>query len=237
MRFSEIAEGLASELLGKVAGKVIGAVGKKPSIDATSSSKTDDVVRPEVKQLQKMLKDQGYDLGNYGPNKDGVDGIMGFYTQKALDAYRNKIPPAKVEKPTVKSADKKELEMSGNFIMPLKGRITSLFGKRTAPKTGASTDHPGVDIAAPVGTPVRAPENAVVQKISNNPTAGLHINLGNGKGALMHRLLHLSDVKVKEGDIVKQGEVIASSGNSGLSTGPHLHWERYEQGKLVDPLA
>lgn len=237
MRFSEITEGLASELFGKVAGKVVDTVGKKPSVVATSSSKTDDVVRPEVKNLQKMLKAQGYDLGNYGPNKDGVDGIMGFYTQKALDAYRNKIPPSAVAKPTVKSVDKKELEMSSNFIMPLKGKITSLFGKRKAPKPGASTNHPGVDIAAPVGSPVRSPENAVVQKISDNPTAGLHINLGNGKGVLMHRLLHLSDVKVKEGDIVKQGEVIASSGNSGLSTGPHLHWERYEQGKLVDPLA
>jgi murein DD-endopeptidase MepM/ murein hydrolase activator NlpD len=197
----------------------------------------DKDVRPDVINLQKMLKSRGYDLGNYGPNKDGIDGIMGFYTQQALDAYRNKTPPAEVEKPTIVSKDKKELEMSGNFIMPLKGKITSLFGKRKAPLQGATKNHPGVDIAAPIGTPVKAPENAVIQKISNNPTAGLHINLGNGKGVLMHRLLHLSDVKVKEGDIVKQGDVIALSGNSGLSTGPHLHWERYEQGKLVDPLA
>jgi murein DD-endopeptidase MepM/ murein hydrolase activator NlpD len=237
MRFSEIKEGATSQLVGKVVGKVADNIAKKPSVVASTSSKTDDAVRPEVKTLQKMLKDRGYDLGNWGPNKDGIDGIMGFYTQKALDAFRKNIPPSAVAKPTIKSADKKELEMSSNFIMPLKGKITSLFGKREAPKPGASTNHPGVDIAAPIGSPVRAPENAVVQKISDNPTAGLHINLGNGKGVLMHRLLHLSDVKVKEGDIVKQGEVIASSGNSGLSTGPHLHWERYEQGKLVDPLA
>ena len=233
MRFSEIAEGLASELLGKVAGKVI----NKASSNSSKSNKVDSVVRPEVKNLQRMLKDLGYDLGNYGPNKDGVDGIIGFYTQAALDAFRKKIPPFSVPKPTVISPDKTEIEMSSNFIMPLKGKITSLFGKRTAPVKGATTNHPGVDIAAPVGTPVKAPENAVVQKISNNPTAGLHVNLGNGNGVLMHRLLHLSDVKVKEGDIVKQGDVIALSGNSGLSTGPHLHWERYEQGKLVDPLA
>ena len=57
------------------------------------------VVRPEVKALQQMLKDRGYDLGDYGPNKDGVDGIMGPYTKTALAAYQKKIKPTAVPKP------------------------------------------------------------------------------------------------------------------------------------------
>jgi murein DD-endopeptidase MepM/ murein hydrolase activator NlpD len=197
----------------------------------------DSVVRPEVANLQKMLKSLGYDLGNYGPNKDGVDGIMGFYTQKALEAYKQKIKPKDVPKPTIKTPDDHELEMSNNFILPVNGRVSSPFGHRVAPIAGATTNHPGVDIAVPLGTPVKAPENAIVQKVSKNNVAGLYINLGNGKGVLMHRLLHLSKAKVKVGDVVKQGEIIALSGSTGLSTGPHLHWERYEQGKLVNPLA
>ena len=196
------------------------------------------VVRPEVKALQQMLKDRGYDLGDYGPNKDGVDGIMGPYTKTALAAYQKKIKPTAVPKPNIKTQDgTAEIEMSRNFIMPVKGKVSSPFGPRKSPGGFGSTNHPGVDFAVPEGTPVKAPENAVVQKISNSSRAGLYINLGNGKGTVMHRLLHLSDVKVKEVDVVKQGEVIALSGNTGMSTGPHLHWERYEQGQLVNPLA
>ena len=198
----------------------------------------ESVIRPEVKALQKMLKDRGYDLGDYGPNKDGVDGIMGPYTKAALSAFQKKIAPEAVPKPNIKTQDgTAEIEMSRDFILPVKGKVSSPFGPRKSPGGFASTNHPGVDFAVPVGTPVKAPENAVVQKISSSPRAGTYINLGNGKGTVMHRLLHLSDVKVKEGDVVKQGEVIALSGNTGMSTGPHLHWERYEQGRLVNPLA
>jgi hypothetical protein len=221
----------------KVEESTIGNLIDRLSASPTPADNKDSVIRPEVANLQKMLKSLGYDLGNYGPNKDGVDGIMGFYTQKALAAYKQKIKPTDVPKPTIETPNDHELEMSSNFIRPADGKITSPFGPRNPPIKGATSNHPGVDIAVPLGTPVKAPENAIVQKVSKDPRAGLYINLGNGKGVLMHRLLHLSQSKVKVGDVVKQGEVIALSGNSGLTTGPHLHWERYEQGKLVNPLA
>lgn len=102
---------------------------------------------------------------------------------------------------------------------------------------GDKIPHPGVDIAAPTGTPVVAPENGKITFIKfGSPTAGDYIEMMTAEGE-KHRFLHLSKIEVKVGDIVKKGDLVGRVGSTGFSSGPHLHWEKYASGRQVDPLA
>lgn len=116
-----------------------------------------------------------------------------------------------------------------------KFRITSLFGKRTAPTAGASTNHNGIDLATPVGTPVKAPLDGIVTVVNTTPNGGkqLIVKLDNG---LTVGFAHLSEQLKNVGDKVKQGEIIARTGNTGTGTGAHLHFTVTENGQKIDPL-
>ena len=121
------------------------------------------------------------------------------------------------------------------YIKPLAGgRLTSGFGKRKAPKAGASTYHKGVDWATPVGTSVYASSGGVVAFAGWGRGYGnvVYINHPDGKQT---RYGHLSRINVSVGQSVKQGEVIAASGNTGVSTGPHVHFEILVGGTQVNP--
>lgn len=123
-----------------------------------------------------------------------------------------------------------------SYIKPLSGgRISSNFGPRKAPMKGASTNHPGVDWSTPVGTTVVASCGGTVSKAgwANGYGYCVFIEHEDGKQT---RYGHLSKVLVKVGQKVKQGEKIALSGNTGNSTGPHLHFEIRVGGSPVNPL-
>lgn len=122
------------------------------------------------------------------------------------------------------------------YIKPISGgRLSSGFGRRKAPKRGASTYHRGVDWATPVGTAVCASSGGVVAKAGWGSGYGyvVYINHSDGRQT---RYGHLSKVLVKPGDRVSQGQKIALSGNTGRSTGPHLHFEILINGSQVNPL-
>ena len=107
---------------------------------------------------------------------------------------------------------------------------------RKHPITGQVRPHNGTDWSVPTGTPVMASADGVVVKaVKNHPTAGNYIEIRNGR-RYVTRFLHLDSLDVQEGDKVKRGDVIAKSGNTGLSTGPHLHYELYVDGRAVDPM-
>jgi murein DD-endopeptidase MepM/ murein hydrolase activator NlpD len=182
---------------------------------------------PIVKKVQTLLSNLGYDLG-----PTGIDGILGPYTKKAYDKFMSDPRAASGKLKKVKKSSAPTMTHSGvGIIKPVNGRVSSKFGMR------GHQHHKGVDIAVPVGTPVRAPEDCVVGKVGyNDPTAGNYIVLTNSQGQLAHRLLHLSKINVKQGQQVKQGDIIASSGATGHVTGPHLHWERYVAGVATDPM-
>lgn len=113
-------------------------------------------------------------------------------------------------------------------------RITSKFGNRTAPTAGASTYHKGVDISVKSGTPIQAANSGRIQT-GYNSTSGNWVSVI-GSDGLTTTYRHLSSVLVKAGDIVAQGDRIALSGNTGLSTGPHLHFETVIDGQYKDPV-
>jgi murein DD-endopeptidase len=115
-------------------------------------------------------------------------------------------------------------------------RISSSFSSdRLNPITGRRSPHNGVDFATPVGTPIVSTGDGVVSRVGNHRFAGRYIDI-NHSGTFETRYLHLSKVLVKQGQRIKRGQKIALTGNSGRSTGPHLHFEFHVNGQPVDPL-
>jgi len=123
-----------------------------------------------------------------------------------------------------------------DYILPVQNfKITSGYGNRKAPKAGASTNHNGLDLAVPLNTDVFAPMNGVVKSIWNDGKGGNQLIIEHEDGSKTG-YAHLNSYKVKVGDNVGKGQVIAFSGNSGNSTGPHLHFTyRNAAGDLQDP--
>ena len=122
------------------------------------------------------------------------------------------------------------------YIKPLSGgRITSRFGPRKAPTKGASTYHKGVDYATPTGTTIVASCGGVVTKAGWASGYGYVVMIQHSDGR-QTRYGHLSKVLVSAGQTVSQGQKIALSGNTGVSTGPHLHFEILIGGRQVNPL-
>ncbi|MBP5194479.1 MAG: M23 family metallopeptidase [Lachnospiraceae bacterium] len=122
-----------------------------------------------------------------------------------------------------------------SFVKPISGgRLTSPFGPRKRPKKGASSYHKGIDWATPIGTTVCASSGGVVSKAGWASGYGNVVYIDHPNG-LQTRYGHLSKVKVKVGQKVNQGSVIALSGNTGVSTGPHIHFEMRLNGEAVNP--
>lgn len=101
-------------------------------------------------------------------------------------------------------------------------------------RTASRPDHNGVDLRAPIGTPVTAPRGGVVVRSWDSYRGGrsLLVELDNG---LVLGLAHLSERLVETGDVVQAGQMIAHTGNTGVTTGPHLHLTLRRAGELVDP--
>ncbi|MCJ2180680.1 M23 family metallopeptidase [Novosphingobium album (ex Hu et al. 2023)] len=113
--------------------------------------------------------------------------------------------------------------------------MTSSFGMREHPVLGGRRAHKGVDLAAPVGTPVYAPADGVVGRASWFSSYGLFIALEHGAD-METRYGHLSRLNVAEGQMVHKGDVIGYVGTTGRSTGPHLHYEVRVDGVAVNPV-
>ncbi len=122
---------------------------------------------------------------------------------------------------------------------PLSGteRVSSGFNlKRKHPITGKVRAHKGTDWAAPIGTPIVATaDGMVIKAVKNHPAAGNYLEIRNGR-RYVTRFLHMNALNVKAGDMVKQGDIIGTTGNTGLSTGPHLHYEMYVDGRPVNAM-
>jgi murein DD-endopeptidase len=122
-----------------------------------------------------------------------------------------------------------------SFINPLKGRISSPFGIRKHPVTGvAGKMHNGVDIPAPIGRHIVSPADGKVAAIFTHEFGGITLFINHANG-FQSRYAHLNKTLVKEGAEVKQGQVVAENGNTGRSTGPHLHFGLVLNGRHVNP--
>ena len=130
---------------------------------------------------------------------------------------------------------------NGAFIRPNRGRISTVYGVRRYYNGVFANDyfHRGLDYAGGMGSPVFAPAAgrvALVGRVSDGfRLHGNTIGIDHGQG-VTSVFLHLSRIDVREGDVVEPGQVIGAIGSTGASTGPHLHWGLYVNGKSVDPL-
>ena len=161
------------------------------------------------------------------------------------------VPPATVNPPkaiaeriareqarvvAVRTRDDARTGFAQPFLWPVKGRISGRFGNQRVYNDTPKSPHSGMDIAAPTGTPVKAPADGVITFAD----AGLYLTggtvvLDHGHG-ISSNFLHLSRIDVKVGDSVKQGDVIAAVGATGRVTGPHLHWGMSWFDTRIDPL-
>jgi murein DD-endopeptidase MepM/ murein hydrolase activator NlpD len=119
---------------------------------------------------------------------------------------------------------------------PVRGSVNSEFGRRNSPWTQASEFHSGIDIKAQIGTPVHAPAAGTVIVAGPAHEYGTAVVLDHGQNI---RTLygHLSKVSVRPGQKVERGTLLAHSGNTGRSSGPHLHYEIFVKGQAVNPRA
>lgn len=121
-------------------------------------------------------------------------------------------------------------------VWPTKGAVTSTFGFRIDPMSGQHVHHDGLDIANEVGTPVFAPADGIVKEAGIKQDFGIAVVLEHPETGLQSIYGHLSKYVVLANQFVRRGELIAFMGNTGKSTGPHLHYEIHQNNSPVDPV-
>ncbi|OUC14194.1 MAG: peptidase [Alkalinema sp. CACIAM 70d] len=157
----------------------------------------------------------------------GQDGNVSDWEYDRVDAFKKIVSPKKL--------------WNGKFLRPNNGPVTTGYGVRRYYNGVFANDyyHRGVDYAGNAGSAVIAPADGKVALIGYEKDGfkvhGNVIGLDHGQG-VTSIYLHLSKIKVKEGDFVKAGQTIGNLGSTGAATGPHLHWGLYVQGQSIDPV-
>ncbi len=121
------------------------------------------------------------------------------------------------------------------FVWPVRGTISSPFGYRSNPFSGLRTFHSAIDIVVNKGTPVKATSEGIVADTGYNSVFGNYIIIRHDNG-YQSLYAHLSEINVRQGSKVAQSATIGRSGNTGQSTGPHLHFSIFKNGQALDPL-
>lgn len=163
-----------------------------------------------------------------------VEGVPPKYVTPPPDELARIKREAAMKKAARPFASANEDYASG-FAWPAHGRISGVFGSQRFYNGEPRKPHYGVDVAAPVGTPVYAPSDGVVTLAQTDMyfEGGL-IFIDHGQG-LVSVLMHLSKVDVKAGQVVKKGDRIGAVGATGRATGPHLHWAMFWREAHLDP--
>lgn len=185
----------------------------------------------QVFENKKPLNDQVGELANEEADKDYASLVVRI--DKAV--RETQLKEQSVIDLWESLSERQSLLNSTPNMKPAKGWITSRFGYRISPFTGKSTLHAGLDIAAAPGSPVYAPADGVVVYAGYDESYGKLITVDYGYGVTT-RFGHLSQIYVQVGQRVNKWDVIGAVGNTGRSTGPHLHYEVRINGTAVDPI-
>lgn len=165
---------------------------------------------------------------------DRIDGLPDAWVD--LDpATKKKLRATNARIDRIRMGYTKEAHYDEGFVWPSEGRITSRYGQKRYLNGVDSGIHWGVDIAVPVGTPVKAPAGGRVTFAETGvPLAGNTVVIDHGHG-LSSTLIHLDRIAVKVGQEVKQGDVVATVGMTGRTNGPHLDWRMNLFEVRIDP--
>ena len=157
--------------------------------------------------------------------------------QAQIDEYNTQVTQIENEIKILALGSISEDYIGGVFVWPVPGRtsLTSLYGMRVHPITGAYKLHTGIDISAPLGTNFVAAANGVVSKATYNTAYGNMVIIDHG-GGVQTLYAHGNSILVQVGDEVKAGTPILEVGSTGYSTGPHAHFEVRINGEYADPM-
>ncbi|HXI86141.1 MAG TPA: M23 family metallopeptidase [Parvularculaceae bacterium] len=164
-----------------------------------------------------------------------IDGLDESKVSKFTKEDLAKIAEDKKLKDAARAATEKAEDWAHGFAMPIAGTVTGVFGSQRILNGTPKTPHSGVDVAAPKGTPVRAPADGVVTLAEPNMYFEGGLVLIDHGFWVESALMHMSKVEVKAGDHVKKGEEIGLVGATGRATGPHMHWGVKWMETPVDP--
>lgn len=180
----------------------------------------------QVQKLSVQVRDRDFPTQSIwlppGKDEEGTDAEF-----DRVDAFKALVTPEKF--------------WDGKLLRPNSGEITTIYGVRRYYNGVFAQDyyHRGVDYAGAYGSPVVAPAAGRVSLVGRESQGfkihGNVVGIDHGQG-VASILMHLSRIDVKEGDVVKAGQVIGALGSTGASTGPHLHWGLYVHGQSVDPV-
>ena len=197
-------------------------------------------LRYEKKTIKRLMEEKNRQVELYqGMAQNGQQSVTSYSQQiSSLEQEIEAMMQQQRDEISAQEANSKPqvVPTTGEYAWPLtvSGRITSNFGYRTAPTAGASSYHRGIDIAVSMGTPVLATKAGKVVTATYSSSAGNYVAIYHG-GGIYSYYMHCSSLSVSVGDKVKQGQVIAKSGSTGISTGPHLHFAIYKGGQYVNP--
>ncbi|WP_141329858.1 M23 family metallopeptidase [Myxococcus sp. AB025B] len=170
------------------------------------------------------------------PARYAVERVAAEGSAPTLEALNRQLPPG-FEGASVGAAQALALSTTFGLGWPVyeSARVTSPFGERHHPVLGTRKLHTGVDLGVPVGTEVSAVAEAVVRRASEDAVNGRVLVLDHGRGVTT-AYCHNSELLVRVGEKVTRGQLIARSGNTGRSTGPHLHYQLELASRPMDPL-
>ncbi len=207
-------------------------------------SQLEDAVTVSLTPLDKMFRAAGLPTDKILETvRRGYSGQGGPLTPLSFSTMGGRVPSADTLRANsiLSSMDRMNLyriaAQKAPFALPVKSafRFTSGFGYRRDPKTGGRRLHKGTDFAASIGTPIYSTADGVVIKAGWGKGYGRVIEIQHAFG-IETRYAHLSKIRVKVGDRVSRGQRIGDMGNSGRSTGSHLHYEIRIGGKAVNPM-
>ena len=181
----------------------------------------DKIILNITKRTYKIQRINGIEKEKVDPPKSFLNRI--YLERKSVKESRNKAILIK------------ELFYNNGFNVPATGPISGVYGSQRILNGKAKSPHYGIDIALPEGDRVVAPMDGIVLFTHNDLYfSGGTIIIGHGQG-LTTSYLHLSEISVKNHDVVKRGDLIGKVGSTGRATGPHLHWGVELNGKRLDP--
>lgn len=174
-----------------------------------------------------------------GPSGEWEQSYSVTTIDKALEELSQKIADREQQLQVLDDLMSASKTTSSTFVAgrPIsRGWMSSRYGKRTDPFTGRIAWHAGVDFAGKLGSNIIAVASGVVTWSDKRYGYGRMIEINHGNG-YKTRYAHCQTLNVKVGDVVRKGDIIAAMGSSGRSTGPHVHFEVYKNGRTVDPAA
>ena len=192
-------------------------------------------------EAQRLAKEMGVDSLSLleapaGGSEPQIDPAGGFWFDGELRAIQSRADrlDRSVDRLDEEFRERVRFLAATPNMLPVDGWFSHGFGWRKNPWTDAREFHKGLDIVADAGTPIHAPADGVVTRASRWGNYGKCVEISHGYGYVT-RYAHMSEIDVRPGDRIERGSVIGEVGSTGRSTGPHLHYEVFRDGRRVNP--